>query len=401
MCGILFYVQSKSDHENAIMQTVRNTFALPYCFSQFFNNQVFEQALNNDIDALKRRGPDASNQTTITISDCMQVTFSGFTLWLQGDSPTHQPLSDSDGNVLLWNGDIFSGKIMHEGIPKGSSDTLFLLNTLQMTTSPEEICNILESINGPWSVIYFKKDLNLVITGRDRYGRHSLLWNCSNYEEPSYPFVISSIDCQVGSFKEMPASSFYKISFTESLLIEKICPRNIYSINRELLSDDHLINWDPHLLEKPLSEPVMSCYMGKWHQEVEKFESILLESVKSRIHCQPLLCNLCVELHGNAVNKCSHSKLAILFSGGLDSSVLAALSDRVWPENESIDLLNVAFPMRANSASLEKFSVPDRLTGLQALGELKKLNPSRKWNFLEVIFLLLRYNSIAFHFVIF
>jgi asparagine synthetase B (glutamine-hydrolysing) len=77
--------------------------------------------------------------------------------------------------------------------------------------------------------------------------------------------------------------------------------------------------------------------------------------------------------------------VAILFSGGLDSSVLAALTDRVWPENESIDLLNVAFPLRTkNNPTANKFDVPDRLTGLQALEELKKLNPSRKWNFCEV-----------------
>lgn len=99
-----------------------------------------------------------------------------------------------------------------------------------------------------------------------------------------------------------------------------------------------------------------------------------------------MLCKTCVPLHLSGENvQCTHSKVAILFSGGLDSSVLAALTDRVWPKNESIDLLNVAFPLRnKKNPSANEFDVPDRLTGLQALEELRRLNPSRKWNFCEV-----------------
>lgn len=43
------------------------------------------------------------------------------------------------------------------------------------------------------------------------------------------------------------------------------------------------------------------------------------------------------------MNGCQHAKLAVLFSGGIDSTVLAVLADRILPINEPIDLLNVAF----------------------------------------------------------
>ena len=96
-----------------------------------------------------------------------------------------------------------------------------------------------------------------------------------------------------------------------------------------------------------------------------------------------------MEFRGEGDKKCAHSKIAILFSGGLDSTVLAALTDRMWPKEESIDLLNVAF---SSAAELHKrhgnvgdFNVPDRLTGLQALAELKILNPHRNWNFVKVL----------------
>lgn len=38
-----------------------------------------------------------------------QAKFIGHVLWTQGFSPTKQPLTDSYGNILLWNGDVFNG----------------------------------------------------------------------------------------------------------------------------------------------------------------------------------------------------------------------------------------------------------------------------------------------------
>ncbi|KAJ8039899.1 Asparagine synthetase domain-containing protein 1 [Holothuria leucospilota] len=88
------------------------------------------------------------------------------------------------------------------------------------------------------------------------------------------------------------------------------------------------------------------------------------------------------------------ASVAILFSGGIDSMVLAALSDRYIPRNQSIDLLNVAFEQKkrphinktdeTSEEEWDPFAVPDRITGRTGLKELQKLNPDRVWNFVEV-----------------
>lgn len=118
---------------------------------------------------LERRGPDASNEIEIYLPPAWRATFSGYTLWLQGDAPVIQPLVDSSGNIFLWNGDVFYNQIGEECIQKGFSDSAFLLEKLEDVETMEEICNILEMIKGPWSMVYYKKNLNKIFTGRDRF----------------------------------------------------------------------------------------------------------------------------------------------------------------------------------------------------------------------------------------
>lgn len=369
MCGILLCVTSEVADDKNIQQQVNN----------------------GDRDALKRRGPDASSEIEIYFPTAWKAIFSGYTLWLQGNAPDVQPLIDSSGNILLWNGDVFYNQIGGEFIPKGLSDSAFLLQKLEDVETVEEICNILEVINGPWSMVYYKKNLNQIITGRDRFGRHSLLWNCParDGEILSSLLITSSSSLESAhnsTLFEIPASHLFQISFGNTIQVKKIHSRKPYAVNNKPISEHTFFDWVTHSLENKSSDHIISEYLNICQKEVEGLKVILLASIKSRIECQPMLCKTCVPLHLSGENvQCTHSKVAILFSGGLDSSVLAALTDRVWPKNESIDLLNVAFPLRnKKNPSANEFDVPDRLTGLQALEELRRLNPSRKWNFCEI-----------------
>jgi asparagine synthetase B (glutamine-hydrolysing) len=87
------------------------------------------------------------------------------------------------------------------------------------------------------------------------------------------------------------------------------------------------------------------------------------------------------------------TRLAILFSGGLDCTVLARLSHELLPTSESIDLLNVAFQNprihKASNTDVQAFeaaleSCPDRITGRASYAELCQVCPGRQWRFVAI-----------------
>jgi asparagine synthetase B (glutamine-hydrolysing) len=85
-------------------------------------------------------------------------------------------------------------------------------------------------------------------------------------------------------------------------------------------------------------------------------------------------------------------RVAILFSGGLDCSVLAFLIHTLLPPAEPIDLINVAFEnprtvAAQNTKPDDVYNVcPDRITGRAGWEELESLSQGtgRNWRFVEV-----------------
>ena len=64
-----------------------------------------------------------------------------------------------------------------------------------------------------------------------------------------------------------------------------------------------------------------------------------------------------------------HSGLLVMFSGGLDSTLIAAIICEVLPQDIAIDLVNVSFAPESSA---------DRFTALFSFYDLKKLYPARK-----------------------
>ena len=80
-------------------------------------------------------------------------------------------------------------------------------------------------------------------------------------------------------------------------------------------------------------------------------------------------------LHSAALPDIPAPPVMVLFSGGVDSALVAALAHRSLPPGCPIDLCNVCFDAGRS---------PDRVSARAALRELSGWAPEREWRLIEV-----------------
>ncbi|KAJ8247174.1 hypothetical protein GJAV_G00259610 [Gymnothorax javanicus] len=394
-------------------------------------------------ESLKKRGPCHSHEIRKTVITNKGLSchclFSGHVLHMRG-SMTPQPAEDDQGNVLLWNGEVFGG------LPVGreENDTQVLVQHLSRSQQPEEVLSVLSRVRGPWAFVYYQAAQQCLWFGRDFFGRRSLLWQFSAGENL---VVLSSVAAAApGSgnkqWQEVPAVGIYRIDLRrladhETLIIEvypwiykgdipppcghKFMWEGLCSLASVKMNDSDLFlrapvcplsgvvtETPPHTVHRSLPQPTVEdlnlmLASGEKRKTVIQFIEILSEAVRRRVQCLPARATAPSESEEQV-------DIAILFSGGIDSVILAALADRHVSAGTTIDLLNVAFQLQEPKKQKAKsrnpmvnqckpadsdvrpmellvsdtFSVPDRITGRASLKELQALNPNRKWNFVEI-----------------
>nr|XP_033339086.1 asparagine synthetase domain-containing protein 1 isoform X1 [Megalopta genalis]XP_033339087.1 asparagine synthetase domain-containing protein 1 isoform X1 [Megalopta genalis]XP_033339088.1 asparagine synthetase domain-containing protein 1 isoform X1 [Megalopta genalis] len=370
-------------------------------------------------DLIVARGPDNVAERIERLNEDWSGHFAASVLWMQGFNLSVQPIVDSTGNILLWNGDVFSETLAEDNI----CDTDVILASLQ---SSSNIMSVFQEIHGPYSFIYFQKSNNCLYFGRDIIGRHSLLLK-TNTDENNLT-LMSVGDKRIKGIIEVPAIGLFMMNlssprvnlacypwrkpdlrFTDVIeALETHLDVDI-DIKETIIDSDMTTNIHLHPSIKDLE-----CFENSFffeqsyktleyllqnkdiHERVDRLSQLLHKAVEVRIKKQPKLCKNCIKLVLNGENVgCDHAKIGVLFSGGLDSAILTLIANTYVPQNECIDLINVAFQksVKNNTKSSvnndkqiveDQYDVPDRKTGKQTFSELLNICPKRKWNFVEV-----------------
>ncbi|XP_046683465.1 asparagine synthetase domain-containing protein 1 isoform X2 [Homalodisca vitripennis] len=377
-------------------------------------------------------------QITRVLTKNWTATILGSVLWTQGVQLKSQPLQDSDGNYLLWNGDILFGQLERDE-PCDSEVVFERLKSDPLTAVTE--------VGGPFSLVFWHSESRQLWFGRDVLGRHSLLWSVS-----SRHLLLTSAAHRQSDLEEVPALGLFMVDLSSSqniaiqffpwahLTISFSTMSNVpveekcELVHAEMGNGSSQRSWlglepeeeelavykSDYTLERLLQEPTVL-------ERVEKLLEVLTLAVECRVRKQPGVCKDCVRELEKSTNDylsenkicsqfscqhdkdcklkcencsketfsvekksfeencnhcqltCKHCSLAVLFSGGLDSTILALLADKFTSKNIPIDLYNVAFQQ-----SKDSFQVPDRVTGSSSLEELKKLAPDRTWNFVQI-----------------
>lgn len=328
---------------------------------------------------------------------------------MRGSALVKQPIIEAN-DFLQFNGELYEIKNDHKFNVSNENDGLYLMQKLINCSDEFSLMNVLSSLRGEFSLIYWSSKLKTIYFGRDFFGKRSLCWNLEaglfscdlrvvknsndstdfsdnlitslNINNLDYNLCISSIayyDDQQ-HWSEVPANGIYKICLEhkDDLKIELIRWKQETELHHEQTISKFLrspistkFNYDLLDFDQINDEQFMLNF------ELE-FIEILRKSVELRVLKQNFRCKNCSKLTKQTTSSdystCNHSCLAILFSGGLDSTVLALLANEFMPRNLPIDLINLAFSSDA----------PDRKTGWSSYLEIKQIAPNRKWNFIVI-----------------
>ncbi|KAL1798833.1 hypothetical protein ACET3X_002870 [Alternaria dauci] len=339
---------------------------------------------------LQNRGPDSTGQhqaiiesSTRASSTRLHATFLSTVLALRGSNVVEQPLKDvATGSLLCWNGEAWS--IAGHAIDGNDSQVIFtkLLNACvgPSDTSMKRVIELLSVVRGPYALVFFDACNNRIYYGRDCLGRRSLLQKST----PDGTLVLSSVcdNASGESWTEVEADGIYVLdvdaadSTSNSLPVTKIPHR------RSDPKEDAGLSFT---LPFPTMNPVVDIESASQNTgAIEELKSSLERSLRLRTQ------HIREAVTGDAtLGALKDTQVAILFSGGLDCTILARMCHDLLPLNESIDLLNVAFENPRIHSNLEPGVspyelCPDRITGRSSHAELLEVCPGREWRFVQV-----------------
>ncbi|KAK0335694.1 hypothetical protein LTR59_010965 [Friedmanniomyces endolithicus] len=335
---------------------------------------------------LERRGPDSSSGSQLTLErtastgqpETTNITLYSTVLSLRGHVTVEQPYQSSSGSILCWNGEAWE---IAGHSPLLDNDTEAVANLLDSETClpceklsrsdtvherAQSMAKALARIVGPYALVYHDSSNAILYFGRDFLGRRSLLTRTTSDGALLISSVAGVVSGQDGTaWSEVEADGLYYVDLRTSGTGRD----SQYVFNKILY----------HFASNKAKVPGLSVGWLGTAKYARAHSKLLMSSLRRRVD------NIRTPA---TVPPISH--LAILFSGGLDCTVLARLAHDIYPINQSIDLLNVAFenprihkshsPVGTNAYEL----CPDRITGRASHAELMRVCPERKWVFLAI-----------------
>ncbi|RMY02513.1 hypothetical protein D0867_11019 [Hortaea werneckii] len=367
-------------------------------------------------ELLQQRGPDAIGDLVVKVPEKnddaptnQHIDFYSSVLSLRGDNTVRQPYRGQDHgeSTLCWNGEAWE----ISGRRPDGNDTELIADLLRTALAGQiaddagsraeavsrtamEVANKLSTVAGPYAFVAYDHDRGILCFGRDFLGRRSLLTRVTEDGD----FLLSSVSDSPESsgWSEVEADGVYCVDLQrtadsgltgdETRLGRYPVTRISYRFTDDGISENH---------SSVIPRLSLNKHIPSWWETlrssaapVSRLHELLQASVSLRILNIPDHPGL----RQDSIDEHTGSRLAILFSGGLDCTVLARLTHDILPQSESIDLLNVAFqnprihksPEPGKDSQTAYELCPDRITGRAAHAELQRVCPNRHWRFIAI-----------------
>lgn len=330
--------------------------------------------------ALRRRGPDSDD----VISCGTQSHLIASVLAMRGAASAPQPVTIGSAS-LAFNGEIFGGPYASA---RGDTAALARALAAALDAAPRPVdaaaaavCAVAAKIVGPFSFLVYDASRDALFAARDAQGRRSLLLSLPSHR--GAPFAFSSVapdddgDGATLNWAEVPPSGVYFLARRTSGA-EEAAP-SVW----EQAGEDGEDGWRLALCPWPAAgaasqraaRSLVDGANGVRENDIaDGAESKLLDALRAAVAVRVSEETAALPRALDAVQE-TGARVAVLFSGGLDSAVLAALAADALPVGEPLDLLSLCF---LDGAS------PDRAAALDSVAELRVSRPSRTFNFISI-----------------
>ena len=283
------------------------------------------------------------NHTANSSSFAHHLQLTATVLSLRGDHVAPQPLTcPSTGSALCWNGEAWRVAREELSREKNDGEEVFKLLLDAESEGVKGIARVLNSISGPFAFVFYDKPNGRVWFGRDCLGRRSLLRHQASVERDGHDgIIIASVtdaDKQKG-WKEVEADGVYYIDLGEATPVWTDIHRVPFLQQGETRTGGIHMQFPFPPLNRTLPPSVLPPPLTLDSIAPHELKALLQEAVQLRV--QHIYTPSQSIQEPNGLEK--KSKVGILFSGGLDCTVLARLAHEVLSPDEPIDLLNVAF----------------------------------------------------------
>ncbi|KAK4035016.1 asparagine synthase-domain-containing protein [Parachaetomium inaequale] len=334
-------------------------------------------------------GTDTKTETETDWS----LRFTSTVLALRGDHVARQPLTDDArcGSVLCWNGEAWrvggggaggekervqgnDGEVVFGKLTAASSAAAAGAGgagggaAAGVAAGVDAVLEVLRGIEGPFAFVYYDAGAGRVFFGRDRLGRRSLLRATTE----GGGLALCSVAGPAGEgWEEVEADGVYVVTVGGEVRPER----------HDWVVGEDAADFVSGIGRFNRALPTSCRQLTAQSPSVVALKEQLLESLRLRILNIPL---------PPAPDANGKTRVAVLFSGGLDCTVLARLCHDILDADQGIDLLNVAFEnprvvaqLRKENGNLPDFyeACPDRITGRKSFAELQKVCPGRAFRF--------------------
>ncbi|CEP60008.1 putative asparagine synthase LALA0_S01e00914g [Lachancea lanzarotensis] len=330
MCGILTHYYGSNAHVESFFTELSEEWLsrkeLRSCRTEL-------ESLNNIIPLVMERGP---NYASMRISNEDKMLWFSSVLSLR-EPLTKQSIIVEDRFVLQYNGECYNSSILQ-------NDTQWIVDQLREHL---DVLHVIKSLEGEFAYTIYDRLTQEVFFGRDPIGKRSLSFRLGTDNQE---LTVCSVTGKIDNFQNCQAGVVY-----------------VYDISKSKLSADMKIRPENFVVTDAEDSELVDLATN-----IEKLYFNLNNAVKCRLET----------IHPLHVE---NSPIAILFSGGLDCSVIAALvchQIKNLGMNTAVELLNVGFENQRTH--MLPSDVPDRILGRQSFKALQKLFPDIELRFVEV-----------------